>query len=375
MPGFLARLADRTLGHVATVEPLLGPSLGAAVPLGAGAEAPSLEREEPVGLDQPSELSAPAAPGPVMDIPPIVAHASPPVGAQDPPEVQRLGPVDTAGHDALPPTRPGPPTVEPAPVPAAPLAEPGLEGPSPSVEGRRASQYQESVEGRPHGVDRPAVERPGEAGPDRTPRAEQGPPPEIQPATDAPVAGPLLDLGTRRDERARPIAAGPLPPQEPVADLAGPTSGRPRAPGQDDTSPAGPTPASQNPWERSNRPQPERPLPGLSPQLAPATAIAPAHPERALRVPEEPGAAQDAPPEVQLEPLASQVEAYQAHGGETTRPRAAEPQGPDVRVTIGRVEVRANVEAQRPATPAPRVRRQPALSLAGYLARRSEGPR
>jgi len=56
-------------------------------------------------------------------------------------------------------------------------------------------------------------------------------------------------------------------------------------------------------------------------------------------------------------------------------PRRAEAgQGPTIRVTIGRIKVRATLPPAPPAHPQP-VRRQPALPLDQYLQRRNEGKR
>ena len=52
----------------------------------------------------------------------------------------------------------------------------------------------------------------------------------------------------------------------------------------------------------------------------------------------------------------------------------SEPQSPEIRITIGRVDVRAIMPPSRPPNPAP-VRPKPALSLESYLKQREEGKR
>jgi hypothetical protein len=160
------------------------------------------------------------------------------------------------------------------------------------------------------------------------------------------------------------------------------TAGAP--PPERSTPPSSPVPAPVHAALRSaGEPYPRSPsfevahppivaAPAASEPIAGRVAGSPAdRPPGPLPRERRPGAVEVAP----LRPARSVAESSRADApGYPVRQLAAD-EPPVIRVTIGRVEVRAvNPPARPPAPPAPRPR-QPSLSLGDYLAQRGEGRR
>jgi hypothetical protein len=135
------------------------------------------------------------------------------------------------------------------------------------------------------------------------------------------------------------------------------------APATEPAAPTPPAPSASAPLAQRSTPRPA--VPGEAPpQIEPAAPLAKTEPVPSLAAPEilgepVPLREDERPP---VEPLLVEPRVHQTKAD----------QGPTVRVTIGRIEVRAALPTTPPQRAQP-VRRRPALPLDQYLKRRSEG--
>lgn len=295
-------------------------------------EATLAERSAPAKPPPPAEeLSAPAGPAPLpgdrqRDEPEVAPVSSIPEMLMEPPTSQWQLHRREVPHPVIEPAGPK------LSREVSPNIPPTLEAPAPETAEPSA----------PLGKVEPVfpVHRPGvsEASPDR---GQPSPAEEHRP-------GPFRSE-ERQPPRTQPPLAAPVTPVEVRLTPA--------------TEPAEPPPTKSAPL--AQRSTPPLAVPGEAPpQIEPASPPAKTEP-----------APSPAAPEILGEPVP-----VRGDGRPPTEPLFMEPlvhwtkaeQGPTVRVTIGRIEVRGALPPAPPQRAQP-VRRRPALPLDQYLKRRSEG--
>ncbi len=211
------------------------------------------------------------------------------------------------------------------------------------------------------------------------PTAPSGAPPRTVPAESG------------SDRPREPVAAHPSPASRPGPPA---TQRKEEARPEDDRADGFPAPASMGPSGSAPRAAPAEPVPGAPYRPAAAVPHSPFRPgppatQRKEKAGAGVGRAQEAPTSASSEPSGPpprtasaetrraapfEPAAPQPIAGRPARTQAAERDTPTIRVTIGRIEVRATVPSPTQAPKRPE-RRRPALSLDQYLQRRNGGGR
>jgi hypothetical protein len=371
MTDFLTRLAQRALGQAQTAQPLIGSRFERG-------------REFVGQTHQPIEQEE-FTPGPTED---GRAIAAPDVIASIP-EAQP------------PPAQPARPESMPSP------SEEASERPLPGRETSLPRRLEQTAEAETITTARPA--------PEASPSQRTAPPikpPSPRPAEASPMRPPEVassQPGPRLAARKPPAPGAPHAPSQdrPVDARRSPDPLRPPQPPAQREQSVGVSPDSPRPAPgQSGEPQTaRRPHPALRAQIAEGQAAAAFRLEQAAPAASRPGTeAPNAPARRPEPPLRDSGDASRPHYfdefGEPGRVGQRESETPrqtrtddaladgahqssrganrvsplTIRVTIGRVEVTANVPPAQPP-PAQPARRGPELSLDEYLKKRSEGRR
>lgn len=393
MTDFLTRLAQRALGQAQTAQPLIGSRFEPGREFVGQTQGP-IEQEE-FTLSPAEDGWGVAAPDAVTSIPEV----------QPPPTAQPARPESMPSPSAEASERP--PTGREASLPRPLEQTAEVETIASAQSAPAASPAQRAAPAA-----RPPSPRPAEASPMRTPEEASGQPGPRLATSKPPAPGAQHMPSQDRPAEAR-RSPDPLRPPQPTAQeeqgVAASPDGTPPAPGQ------------------AREPQSlRRPHPTLRAQVEEGQAVAENRLEQAARVASHPGieplnapAQRPAPPlrdfgdaprprhfdelsegdgdglppsrarDIPFRPVRP-GRVGQRESGPPRQTRAddaladgAPPAGraaqritpPTIRVTIGRVEVTANVPPAQPPPPAPPVRRGPELSLDEYLKKRSEGRR
>ena len=269
----------------------------------------------------------------------------------------------------------------------------------PSATGSRPGGLTAAVEGGVARAGREAAHSPGPSGKDSHASAGDGAPEAVAPRLARPAGTPAVPVTTPKPRpaavpppAATPVRAEPAAPPLAPGAPAIPAAGRERLhpadalpPGEPSPAPPRPSTISPPPIERTTANVPTAASggnPGVRAPLSTAAGPAPRQIE-----PAEPSARDITPAvleadRVPAEPILgpppsrrSAIEPMRAEPVEETAPsRATAGQAPTIRVTIGRIEVRAMVLPAPPARQQP-PRWQPALPLDEYLRRRNGGAR
>ena len=369
MTNFLTRLAERALGVASVVQPLIV-SRFAPGPALVGEAPPGLEQEEAVESagegtqalferEILKDVSPPASPPPIL-----VSEGAPPSVMPNPPQRETPDTGLPSGRRIEPNVRElGGTSLSVTPTPHR--AVPDTESP-PDHHVKPDAGEEDQGPALPAFQDVPSV---------TTPTVSQRPTPETRSASSRRAeSGPMEQAEARPSQRR----IGPQAPETfvPIPRLV-----------RSEDSPAGerstgsfPT-ALEPPVEEDDGPSlPPEPSPETSKEVSESQrASRPSRPER-RQVPEAPPSTTS--PQRPLVPrvLRPNIAARR----EPARPMPEEQEGalpelpsspPTVRVTIGRVEVRAILPPTSPPPRIPPARRGPALSLDDYLKQRNEGQR
>lgn len=364
MTDFLTRLAERALGVASVVQPLIV-SRFAPGPALVGEAPPGLEQEEAVesageGTQERETLkdvSPPASPPPIL-----VSEGAPPSVMPNPPqrETPDIGPplrrhiepnIDesesTSSLVAPTPYRAVPDTASPTDHRVEPDVEEEDQGPAlpvlqgvPSVVTPTASQ-------RPTPETRSASSRRAESGPmepaEARPSQRRVGPQALE--TSMPIPRPVGSEGSPVGERS--MGGFPTRLEPPVEEEDGPSPPPEPSPG---------IPKDVSGSQRTSKPS--RPERRQVPEAPPSTT----YPQRSLV------------PRVLRPNIAARREPARSRPDEQGVALPELPSSPPtVRVTIGRVEVRAILPPTSPPPRIPPARRGPALSLDDYLKQRNEG--
>ncbi len=233
---------------------------------------------------------------------------------------------------------------------------------------------------RPHGTEAaPPGAEPG------TPALSKGVSPDLQPIRKPPAV-------EKAEKPVGPFKTGALSPT-PVSDISAASKGsdrlrplqepRPASPLSEELRPARPQPSSAQavpPEARPAAPESDPFTQGSTPRIA-VSGESHAQIEPAATPAETRPAASQSAPSAPAAPILGRVDGRPAVEPRFIEPLADVPSSqarrepaPTIRVTIGRIEIRAAMP-QAPPVRAQPVRRQPVLPLEQYLQRRNEGNR
>lgn len=367
MADYLSRLVDRTLGHFSTVRPDIPPAFATETAEIAPFDAP---HGRPPQIPEPSERAEEATPRDEnkwpdtgergYDILPSTAAGTPdrpgaPLtrGAESfstrSTEIEHPSPGPGWADDE-PPQGPehqwrSSPTPSDAAVPGA-TEDPSAEGPSifPNLHEAPPSTPPPRLDERPTGSSESRI---GRAGHPSAPSGSDTHPAE-HPGTEQ---GEFDVSQSRRRTRSSNVRTHVAPPPDRAGSRAARQGGRDLAVGREEHERT-PEPAA----DARGRPLAEPPSSGRAESLS--------------------GSARRPVPDTPLVPFSDRPRATTAAelvGAPHKREGTQEASSPTVRITIGRVEVRA--ATPEPAQPLPAARPEPALSLEDYLKQHDGGRR